>query len=263
MSVARLQSNGFEHAFPVLNRYAELEPEDCGARKLLARVQLVRGLPAQALQVLSSGRVAHREDAQSLALMSQAHSQLGELDEAARLLWRSLSVTREDEPDKMQNSLIGLALNDGRPVGQAAVEETLDLDHQFDGVSLMLRVLQQRASVLQGSLRVAQLLAAQHPEHASVANFHGALALSLVQLDESRTALVRALALAPELPAAQRNLARVEIAIGDFDAARARLQGALAKRPNDPRTVAVLARLKLAQQDVLAPQMSDSPVQER
>jgi len=277
MSVARLQSDGFEQAFPLLNRYVELEPQDFGARKLLASVQLIRGLPAQALQVLSPGRVPDGEDAQSLALMSQAHSQFGALDEAARLLWQSLSFASENKPERMQKALIDLALNDARQVdqpefnqsefnqpefNQPELEEALDVDHQFDDLSLMLRVLQHRALVLQGDLRVAQLLAGQHPEHASVANLHGALALSLAQLDESRTALVHALAIAPELSAAQRNLARVDMASGDFDAARARLQGVLAKLPNDPRTVAVLLRLKRLQQDVSMPSMGDSPVQD-
>jgi Tfp pilus assembly protein PilF len=193
MSVARLQSNDFEQAFPVLKRYVELQPQDLGARKLLASVQLIRGSSGQALQVLSPEQGEGGEDAQSLALMSQAHSQVGEVDEAARLLWRSLSVRGEHELDSMQKALISLVLDGGGLADQTEMGNALDLDHQFDDLSLMLRVLQHRASALQGDLRVAQLLSVQHPGDASVANFHGALALSLEQFEESRSALLHAL----------------------------------------------------------------------
>jgi thioredoxin-like negative regulator of GroEL len=83
------------------------------------------------------------------------------------------------------------------------------------------------------------------------------------RFEESRSALLHALSVAPELSAAQRNLARVEIASGDFEAARARLHDILSKLPDDPRTVAVLAQLKQAEQDVAQPPMDDSPQQGR
>lgn len=251
MGVSRFREGSFDQAAPLLHRFVEFEPENFAARKLLASVQLVLNFPTPALKALLPKQLpeefADAGDAQRLALMAQAFTQTGQPGEAAKLLWQALSTAENDKPDYLQQSLIELAVGGVTPA-EVRFRDRLDLDPLFDRTTLMLRVLRQRNLQREETLRTVRLLSQDQSEHASVANFHGAVALSLGELEESRMALGRALAIAPELAAAVRNFARVSLASGDLQAADSHLQARLKAEPQDIQAMAIMARLEVRRQ---------------
>ncbi len=244
MGMLHFRNGDYERAFPLLDRYVQLEPRNAGARKLLGTILLMRDLPGAALAALAPAQREDGEDPELLILLAQAHTQAGRHGEAASLLRRAVAVEPGSPALRGQLALSRLAAARGGDE-DGPLDAALDLGTTARGAGLLIEVLRSRGGDLADSLETARVLSRDQPDSAEAANLHGAVALAAGALDEAEPALRRALALAPGFRPARRNLARLDARRGDFEAARQRLEALVEEDRDDTRAMLALADIAL------------------
>jgi putative PEP-CTERM system TPR-repeat lipoprotein len=241
---ASLYAQGkFEQALPPLDRYVAAIPNNPAARKLLGATHLRLGQPREAIAVLEADVDRAEGDAQWLALLGSAYSQAGDADKATE--WLDKAVTLSPDAAALRNQLAISHLRQGEAAQAVSeLESAVDLGQGVFESDVLLILAHLRNQQLDQALEAAQALVEKLPENPMPYNLLGAVYGAQQDFNAARSQFEKALSLSPEYHAAAINLARLDVAAGQFDQAAERLQSILSK--DEAHTGAMLALAEVA-----------------
>lgn len=207
--------------------------------KLLARIYLSDGNAAQALSVLEPYLRAQPTDGQALTLMASANMALGRNAKAAALMQEALKT--QDRPEF--RTALGLSLvGAGQAAsGLAELEAAYRKDPQQTQAAIALVQLYLRSNQATKAVPVAEQLVKRFPANAQYMNLLGMAQGQSGNIQASRAAFEKAIALDSGFAEAVVNLARVEIATKAHGAATNRLQALLKADPKYGEAMVQLA----------------------
>ncbi|HEX2862630.1 MAG TPA: tetratricopeptide repeat protein [Lacunisphaera sp.] len=208
LGTLELHTENQAKAQALFERAIRLEPDGTTAYELLADLHLKRHAPHQTRVLVEQAlsRPTGNKTPLLFNLLSQAHRQLGQPDEAVRVARAGIAQTGE-EPELLD--ALGLAL-----VASGQADEAI--------------------STWQAAL-------ARHPNHAGMNYNLSTALLARRQLDDALAALDRALALQPTLLPALLLRGEIELEAAHPDLAEKYLRPAFASHPEDPRARRLLA----------------------
>lgn len=244
------ESGQLETAYNFLSAYVETSGADAQGRKMLGKTLLAMGKPAEAQDVLLRLSTGNRADAEALALLGDAHIQLGDIDAAERY-YRDALENHNGGPGLVRRLGMAQFTAGRRTEGLSTLEA---LAEQVQGTaradtSLLLGLLYYSEGRFNEAAGVAQRLIEGNPGHYTARNLLALVMLAQGDAESGRRMLREILAEAPEFRPARYNLVKLDIAAGDYAAAAGGLRAILAVDDKDTRALLEFARLARAQGD--------------
>lgn len=230
----------YETAYAQLSQYHREVPQQTGARKLLAALELSRGYPNRAVDLLEPVAKAAPDDFEVQVMMGDALMRSGRHEESAAVLERAAAIAPTDTDAVSQVAMLRLVTGQEKQAVQN-LENAIKRDPKATGVAMMLGVAQLRRGEARDALRTAELVAARDPKNASAYNLIAGAHLALKDVDSARTAFEKAVAADPSFIPAVTNLAKLEVARGNYDKAYSLYNSVLAREPLNGRIMMSLA----------------------
>jgi len=229
-----------------LQRYIALEPNQTGARKLLASILLDEHDYNRVIELLYPFAGAATADAQMLSLLASAYMGKKKFQQASELFEQAARLS----PD-VTDAAVGLGMSQ---LGVGRIDQGLaQLQAAFDkdsGQSRAGMVLASSYLVRGDAVRAAEIarkVVAKEPENLSALNLLGVALSAAKDVSGARAAFTKAARLQRNFLPVQLNLVRLDIAEGKGEAARKRLDALLKVSTDNPEALLELARLERMQ----------------
>lgn len=219
----------FAQAESLLSRYLVAFPENRGARRLLASVQLQSGKPRPAAETLAPLVGPQSGDVASLQLAASAQLRAGDFAGARQSFTRLSAIGQPAEAQQARSFLDLLGPADSTP--EPTIQETLVILDEL------------RNARLAEAAERAEALVARSPDDADAHNLLGAVQLARGEDEAARASFEAALAIDPGLEGALQNLDRVDVRAGRLADVEARLRQRLEAAPENETLALQLAQL--------------------
>ncbi|MDE2277667.1 MAG: PEP-CTERM system TPR-repeat protein PrsT, partial [Burkholderiales bacterium] len=229
-----------EKALPYFEAFQRAQPGSPAA-KVLGSLYLVNGNRDRAVDVLEDYLRAAPNDAQAMALLASAYMAKGRNARAADLMQQALQ--RSDAAELYTAYGLSLMRSGRRADAQQQLESAFRKDPRQTQAGYALVGLYLRDHQLDKALAVAGTLVRQQPANPSLQNLLGMARASRRDVTGARAAFEQAIELDPSLTQASLNLARLEMAAGQYDRAQGLLDGVLAKAQDNTEAMVEQATL--------------------
>lgn len=239
-----------ETAYQFLSTYVDNHSDDVQGRKLLGRILLGMGKPEEAQRVLLRLSASNQADAEALALLGDAHMQMGD-EVAAERYYRDALENHNGGPALVRR--LGMTQFYSGQRNQAL--QTLEsLVEQTSGAakadsSLLLGMLYYSEDRFTEAGGVADRLVREAPDNMTARNLQALVTIARGDDAKGRAILDAILSKDPAFLPARYNLIKLDIADGRINEATAALQQLIADDPSDTRALLEAARLALSQND--------------
>lgn len=239
-AVAHLTLGQTVKATPYLEAALRVQPRS-PLVKPLAQIALNEGQPGRAMELLQPYVRDNPNDSQAILLMASAQMGMGLHARATALIQQALQVN--DSPN--YRSALGFSLLQGGNSAQARLEleNAFNKDSRQIHAGLGLVTLYLRQGETAQAKRVAERIAAAHPDNPTVAVMLGNVRLSSRDLEGARKAFQEALKRAPKLVDAHIGLARADTQAQQYASANQRLRSLLREEGDKARIEFELALL--------------------
>lgn len=235
----------YERANYYLGPYIALHPEDLGARKLLATIQLQLGRPGDAIKTLAPVRDKASADPELLTLLGTASARAGDVTTANRYMKLLLARQPDDGGLRTEVGVAEIAAGDPK----AAVDnlEQVVKAHPDAAAPLFpLAVALMQAKQYDKALAIADQMIKSEPHSPTGELLAAAVYLAQGNRAADRAALLKARQIHPGDINADSNLAKLALAEGKADEARRYYQDILAVNRQSTQTYLALAALDAA-----------------
>lgn len=231
-----------EKAREYLEIIASRNPQNIGARKLLASVYIGRRDIVRAAPLLEFLQKAQPEDAQVLYLAGTLQLSQRRYAQAAELLERAAArAGRGDVNRNLAFSQLGLGRDQ---LGEANLEKALAANPDDSMSGTMLAMLYARRGQPQKAIKTAEQLLKRSPDNLTALNFLGTVRAGIGDAAGARATFEQVLTRDAGFPPAILNLVKLDVFEGRFDDGRKRLMAILAKRNGDPDALFELGTLE-------------------
>lgn len=236
----------YEKALPYLETLVRQDPQS-PANKLLGQIYVRNHSHEKAVDALTAYLRRHGNDTQAMLLLASAHMAQGRSAKATQLTQEAMKLTDAPAVQAMHGmSLIG----SGRfELGAAELENTLRREPGQIRPGLSLAALYLASGQAGKARTVMQGLVKAHPKNPVLLNLLGYARAAAGDAAGARSAYEEALKLAPDLPDAEVNLARLDIDQQRWDSGMARLNSVLAKDAKNVDALMEAARLHRLKRD--------------
>jgi putative PEP-CTERM system TPR-repeat lipoprotein len=243
LAAALVEQGALEQADAELSRVVAEHPTNASARKLLARVHLLRNRPAQAARVLE-GLPAFERDADADWLTGTVRLMTGETEDAIAALEQGAAADPGNVALKLD--LARAYLVAGRREQALGLLRALPRDEGGVRLRLLTVLAEVQGRSAEEAKQAIDRLVAESPEDAGLLTVAGSYLLSIGSPQDARDLLTRAVAADERNLDARLGLAAAEIGRGNVDAAQDHLRRAIAHHPADERAYLALADISLA-----------------
>jgi putative PEP-CTERM system TPR-repeat lipoprotein len=230
----------FEAAYAQLSQYHREVPQHAGARKLLAALELSRGHPAPAVDLLEPVARAAPQDFEVQIMLGDALMRSGRVEESAAVLERASAVAPTGTVAVSQIAMLRLASGQ-EDAAVSNLKNAIAKNPEATSVAMMLAIAQLRRGEPDDALKTAQLVIARDPKNAAAHNLIAGARLGLKDIDGARKAFQAAIAADPKHLPALTNLAKLEVSQGQYEQAYALYDKVLAAEPLNGRIMMALA----------------------
>ncbi len=244
LGIIKYAKNDLEGATHYLGEHVDPEVSPDTALLALASAQLRLDQPARLLALVGPEERAHLKNPQLKVLVGIALLQTGDNAGGRQLI----AAAQAEQPDN--NAIRSLLARHYLTAGETTtaidlLQQGLAKSPQDPGLRRLLIAAYLAAGKTDQALASAQSFAAAAATNAEYAYLHGHVALFAKRYDVAATALQKALTLRPDYPAAQMDLAQIDLIRQQPEAAIARYKVLLAK---DGNSAAVLKGFVTAQE---------------
>ena len=246
LGVIHYKNTQFDRAYPLLDRYLQVEPHHAGARKMVGSILLMRNLPTAAIDALNPLLDSDPTDPELLSLLSQAFTQNQQPERANLLLEKAAALAPNRADIHAQLALTRLTGNRDTDA-VAEFEQALSLGGSTENTGVLLGLLQIKQGDFDGALVTAVALANRQPDNPAVHNLVGAVHLAQGELDAAERSFSRALDLDPDYLIAYHNIAKLDLKAGRADDAEEGYRAILVRDADD--TAAMIGIAKVARAD--------------
>ncbi len=230
----------FEKATPYLEQVQRQQPGSPVA-KILARILVEQNNAERASETLGTYLRAVPADAQAAAMLASLFVEQKRYSRAVQVAQEGLRF--RDDADLRALTGLGLLGTGKVPEAVAELEAALKLQPGQARAGTALVAVYQGSGQHTRAATLAQQMLKQQPRNAGLHVLHGQNLAATGQAAAARQAYDSALAINPDLPAAQIGLARLEAAAGQTGAAERRLNTVLVKHKDHAETMVLLGRL--------------------
>lgn len=230
-----------EKAKPYFEVFQRLQPVS-PVSKLLANILLAEGNYDRAIDSLEQYLRGYPGDSQAMALLASAHMAQGRHTRAASLMQDALR--RKDDPELYTAYGLSLMGTGQSKNALAQLETAYRKDPNQRQAAFALVGLYLRGGQVAKAVPVAQALVTAAPSNPSFHNLQGMVKQAQGDRAGARASFERAGKLDPSFVQAPLNLARLDIAEGQFDRAQAQLDAVL--KGDDRNLEAILEQGTLA-----------------
>ncbi len=237
---ALLSRGDVEQAQEQLEQVLQATPDNVEARQLLAEVRLKLNEPEAALTILTPALGLRDVDSQTLSLIGNVASRVGQSQSVLDALVRAQQVHPNEELPRL--NLAQMYLSAGQPDNALALLEKTTDDGNPRRDQLLIIALAAARGPAAAKEEVTRLLAAR-PRDPALLHLGAAFFVWQGELARARNLLAHALALNPRDTLATVALARLEAAGGDAAVAEDTLKSALAVEPAAWPVRAALAQM--------------------
>lgn len=222
-------------------RALRLTPQIRATRRLLAQVQLGRGLPDEALATLRPAMESF-PDAATLSLAGQAQLQAGRSREAEELFQRAVTLNPKDVGSRVKLAVTAV----GRDKSETGFKELEALSASETDTAPDMAILAARLvrGELQQALNALDQLEKKTPGSPVAINMRGRVQLSMRNAPAARKSFERAVAIDKNYFPAHASLAALDVAEGKPDSAVKRLEAVLRDNPKNAEAALALTRFK-------------------
>lgn len=224
-----------------LAKALRLTPQVRATRRLLAQVQLRRGLTDEALATLRPAMESFPDGA-TLSLAGQAQLQAGRAREAEEFFKRAVSLNPKELSSRV--ALAATAL--GRDKGETGFKELEALSATEADTAPDLAILSARLArgELRQALGAVDQLEKKTPGSPVPIHMRGRVELSMSNAADARKSFERALAADKNYFPAQASLASLDVAEGKPEAALKRLEAVVLDDPKNAQAALALVKFK-------------------
>jgi putative PEP-CTERM system TPR-repeat lipoprotein len=233
-----------EQAQTYLSRYLALAGQDMAARKQLANVQLQKGQPAAAVELLLPSAQASN-DPGLLGLLATAYLADHKPADAAQWFDRAAAAAPADAGVRTRVA-VGRLQAGQIEAGLKDLETALALDPQQDAARILLALADLKARRFDAACEEAERLRARQPGSPMPDHLLGTILLAEGDSAGARAHFEAALELSPDFAPSQDNLARLDLAAGDLAGAQRRYEAILRAAPGSVAATMALARIAVA-----------------
>lgn len=223
--------------------YLTLQPGHVPARKLLASVLLRKDQPQSAIHLLEPV-VAHLDtDAELMALLGEAYSQLGLTRKAKEFYQKSVALAPENAVNRAKLGVAQVRSGEATK-GVAELESAIDLnpnDSRNDHTLVMILIAQNENDK---AMQIVQALEKRRPDKADTHFLKGAVYRAKQDWAAARASFEQALKLEPKSFSAAASLAQLDMRDKNPDAARAHMQSVLKLDPKNLDALLLLATIE-------------------
>ena len=237
----------YRNTIVFLNDFLKFNPEHLGASRLLAASLLAVGEARGAVKLLQPLLGRYPDDLQMLDLLATAYERIGQHAQSLDILQRLEALGQNNAA---LHTRVALArVNAGQTArGIAELRATFADDPTQADAGFALAIAYLKQARHREALDTLESLLRQAPDNPLYLNLRGLAYYGAGQTERARAEFDKLVATHPEFRAARMNLAKVEIAAGDYAAAEQRLTALLAEMPNDPDVLFEQAKLEHARQ---------------
>lgn len=230
----------FEAAYTQLSQYHREVPQHAGARKLLAALELSRGHPSAAVDLLEPVARGAPQDFEVQIMLGDALMRSGRMQESAAVLERASAIAPAGTVAVSQIAMLRLASGQEN-AAVTNLKEAIEKNPEATSVAMMLAIAQLRRGESENALKTARLVATREPKNAAAHNLIAGAFLGLKDVEGARKAFQAAIAADPAHLPAMTNLAKLEVSLGRYEQAYALYEKVLATEPLNGRIMMALA----------------------
>lgn len=216
----------YADAYNSLKEFIRYEAFHAGARALMGRLMLRRGLNREALTMLQTAHELSPNDPALLRLLGISMMKNGRYAEAGESFSRSLQLSPDDGSVKTFLALSHLQAGNNEDAVEG-LQKALSTDPSSVRPGLMLALVLLRERKFKEAKEVAQEVAKRMPGDATPYNILGAAKWGLGDAAGARKDLESAIGIDPNYFDAQINLAKIDLREGKVEAAKARYNSML------------------------------------
>ncbi len=232
-----------EQAERLLHGFLARYPNQLGAIRILASIQLRRHEPEAVLELLSNTTVEQDNDPQVASLRASALMAMGKIDDGIAELQRAVEFAPQD---KLAQANLTLAQAQTGKLDDLVGRLQAESDREVDTAESALWLVSVYLSKEQWDKAVG-LIESLPPAKQNNVLVHNALGMAHAGKEnwaQARAAFNAGLALAPESTLIEQNLASLELSTGDLEAAAKRIDRLQASASEkDTRVLTLAARL--------------------
>lgn len=237
-----LQLGASAPAETLLMRAVQAMPNDLGARRLLARANMMSNQPDKAINALRPVLESGHADAESLTLAGQAYLAIGDLKNAETYFAKAV----QSKPDsaKARTALAMAQIAQGK--ADAGFSDLRSIAASDTGISADMALISAhvRHRDLDKALAAIDAMERKQADKSIAANLRGQVLLLRKDNAGARKAFEAALAARADFFPAIASLAALDFVEGKPDAAKARLEAVVKADPKSSRAMIALAELR-------------------
>jgi putative PEP-CTERM system TPR-repeat lipoprotein len=230
----------FESAYGQLSQYHREVPHHLGARKLLAALEMSRGHPLQAIELLEPVAQATPDDFEVQIMLGDALMRAGRTDQSAKVFEKAAQIAPTNSSAMSQLAMLRL-LAGQEDAALEHLESALSRDPGASRVAVMLSLAQLKRGQNEKANETARRVAEREPKNPVPYNLIAGGYSKLKRFDDARRNFESAIAADPNYRPAISNLAKLETAQGNFDKAFELYNRLLQMDPLNGRTMIALA----------------------
>lgn len=243
LAVVKSNLGQLSQAEDAARRYVGRNPDDAAGKKLLARIALERGEPAEVVAALDAARSPGTADPETLGLLGRADLESGRSQVAAGAFEAALKKAPDDPSLHYWLGVSRLQAGETE-AGVAQLTRSLDLAPNAPAGALLV-VADIAAGRNDAAMQVVDSLRRADPKSPMPGNLAGMVKLAEFDLAGARAAFAAVAAKHPDFVPARLYLARVADLQGKADEARGLLERILADQPANAQALTQLVDLLL------------------
>jgi putative PEP-CTERM system TPR-repeat lipoprotein len=230
----------------MLAKYLGRVPDDMRAARLLASAALQQRAPSRAIEYLQPLVDKKPADAATLALLGNAYMADGKPDLALQQFEKAAALDPDNPAIKTRVAISEIGAGQGQQ-GLTALEQVFATDAGAPVAGPTLVQTELRAKRFDKAAEVADSLIRRDPKNPVYLTLLGGVRAAQRDYPGAESAFRAALAIDPELPAANRDLAQLYASTGRLDEAKKLYGDLLAKKRDDTTALIGLSEIYITE----------------
>jgi putative PEP-CTERM system TPR-repeat lipoprotein len=239
---AEYMMKGYVQAEALLSRALKLTPMALNTRQLLAQTYLRSGQPSKTIDILQPAVDGDKPDPGSLALVGEAHLQLGDLKRSEDAFQAALKLAPQDS--RLRTAAAVTQIARGNAAGALTELESVAKVDSGPRADLALIAARLRQNDVPGALKAVDVLEKKMPDDALPYHLRGRVLLLKNDLPAAQRSFENALTKDAAYFPSVASLAAIELAAGKPDDARKRFEALLQTQPKNWQAKMALAELQ-------------------